>query len=152
MTDGDALLATILAEPDEDTPRLMFADWLEEEGRRERAEFIRTQIELARTPERDVVPWNRRVVALQATEKRILALRFAEWVAAMRAAGGPLEGLGTNVQFRRGFVEVAWISASWFVDQAEALFRAVPLRDLRVSMATPTSFAALLASPHLARL
>ncbi|HUR53454.1 MAG TPA: TIGR02996 domain-containing protein, partial [Gemmataceae bacterium] len=84
MTDGDALLAAILAEPDEDTPRLMYADWLEEEGRRERAEFIRTQIALARTPERDVVPWNPRVVALRATEKRILALRFAEWIAAMR--------------------------------------------------------------------
>jgi len=30
VTDGDALLAAILAAPDEDTPRLMYADWLEE--------------------------------------------------------------------------------------------------------------------------
>jgi uncharacterized protein (TIGR02996 family) len=30
MTDADALLAAILAHPDEDTPRLAYADWLDE--------------------------------------------------------------------------------------------------------------------------
>ena len=29
MSDRDALLAAIRAQPDEDTPRLIFADWLE---------------------------------------------------------------------------------------------------------------------------
>ena len=48
MTDGEALLAAILANPAEDTPRLVYADWLEEHGREERAEFIRVQCELAR--------------------------------------------------------------------------------------------------------
>jgi len=152
MTDGDALLTAILAEPDEDTPRLMFADWLDEEGRGETAEFIRTQIELARTSERDVVPWNPKLVALRATEKRILGMRFAEWIAPLRSPAGPLEGKGTDVQFRRGFIEVAWMTAAWFVEYADALFRRVPLRELRVRWATPTSFAELLASPHLARL
>lgn len=152
MTDGDALLAAILAEPDEDTPRHMYADWLEEDGRREQSEFIRTQLELARTPERDIVPWNPRLVALRATEKRILELRFQEWIADLRSPAGPLEGKGTDVQFRRGFVEVAWMTAAWFVDNAEELFRRVPLRELRVRWATPTSFAALLVSPQLARL
>jgi len=33
VTDGDALLAAILAAPDEDTPRLMYADWLDENAR-----------------------------------------------------------------------------------------------------------------------
>jgi len=32
MDDGDALLRAILAQPEEDTPRLAFADWLEEQG------------------------------------------------------------------------------------------------------------------------
>lgn len=46
MTDttGDALLATILANPEEDTPRLVYADWLQENGEEERAEFIRKAI------------------------------------------------------------------------------------------------------------
>jgi len=32
MTDGDALLRAIIAQPDEDTPRLAYADWLDEQG------------------------------------------------------------------------------------------------------------------------
>jgi uncharacterized protein (TIGR02996 family) len=43
MSDESALLAAILAHPDEDTPRLMYADWLQENGQPERAEFIRLQ-------------------------------------------------------------------------------------------------------------
>jgi uncharacterized protein (TIGR02996 family) len=52
MTDHDALLAAICNEPEEDTPRLALADWLDENGEPERAAFVRAQIELARTP-----PW-----------------------------------------------------------------------------------------------
>ena len=48
MTPADELLAQILAEPERDDLRLIFADWLEENGDGERAEFIRVQIELAR--------------------------------------------------------------------------------------------------------
>lgn len=43
-----ALLAAIAHEPDDDTPRLVYADWLEEYGKAARAEFIRVQCELAR--------------------------------------------------------------------------------------------------------
>lgn len=48
MTDGAALLAAILAAPDDDAPRLVYADWLEEHGEETRAEFIRMQINMAR--------------------------------------------------------------------------------------------------------
>jgi uncharacterized protein (TIGR02996 family) len=50
VTDREALLAAILREPDEDMPRLAFADWLDENGEPERAEFIRVQCRLARMP------------------------------------------------------------------------------------------------------
>lgn len=43
---GTHLLAAILANPDDDTVRLVFADWLEESGEADRAEFIRVQVEL----------------------------------------------------------------------------------------------------------
>ena len=43
-------LAAICAHPDEDTPRLAFADLLEEDGDSSRAAFIRTQVALARVP------------------------------------------------------------------------------------------------------
>lgn len=47
-SDERALHAAILAAPDDDTPRLVFADWLDEHGEPERAEFIRVQCELYR--------------------------------------------------------------------------------------------------------
>jgi uncharacterized protein (TIGR02996 family) len=45
---GAALVRQICATPDDDTPRLAFADWCEEAGDHERAEYIRSAIELAR--------------------------------------------------------------------------------------------------------
>jgi uncharacterized protein (TIGR02996 family) len=53
VDDRRALMAAILAHPDEDTPRLALADWLQEHGDKHdqaRAEFIRLQIRLANTP------------------------------------------------------------------------------------------------------
>jgi uncharacterized protein (TIGR02996 family) len=52
MTD-EAFLQAIIESPDDDTPRLVYADWLEEHGQAERAAFIRVQCELARLPEGD---------------------------------------------------------------------------------------------------
>ncbi|HVK16993.1 MAG TPA: TIGR02996 domain-containing protein [Fimbriiglobus sp.] len=40
-TDETALLSAIRASPADDLPRLVYADRLEEQGRQERAEFIR---------------------------------------------------------------------------------------------------------------
>ena len=44
---GIALLREVLRVPDEDTPRLVYADWLQEQGEGERAEFIRASIRLS---------------------------------------------------------------------------------------------------------
>lgn len=41
-------LRAIIARRDDDLPRLIAADWLDEHGCGERAEFIRLQIELAK--------------------------------------------------------------------------------------------------------
>ena len=49
----DALYRAICAEPDEDTPRLAYADLIEEDGETARAHFIRAQVALARVPEYD---------------------------------------------------------------------------------------------------
>jgi uncharacterized protein (TIGR02996 family) len=46
--DWPLFLTAIVAEPDEDTPRLVAADFLEENGESRRAAFIRLQIEIAR--------------------------------------------------------------------------------------------------------
>ena len=53
ISQRDALYRAICQFPDEDTPRLIFADLIEEEGESARAAFIRTQVELAALPDYD---------------------------------------------------------------------------------------------------
>lgn len=61
-----ALLAAILANPDDNLPRLVLADWLQEHGEDERAELIRIECEMARSPDRAACDrcrkaWSRRL-------------------------------------------------------------------------------------------
>lgn len=54
LDDREAFLRAVFADPDNDLPRLVFADWLDERGESAWAELIRLQCELARaTPARD---------------------------------------------------------------------------------------------------
>jgi uncharacterized protein (TIGR02996 family) len=48
VSDRDALLRAICENPDDDAPRLIYADWLDEHGDPRQAEFVRVQVELAR--------------------------------------------------------------------------------------------------------
>jgi uncharacterized protein (TIGR02996 family) len=45
--EADALLDAIWASPGDDTPRLVYADWLQEHGYEQYAEFIRLSVRLA---------------------------------------------------------------------------------------------------------
>lgn len=79
MDDRKALMAAIIANPDEDTPRLALADWLQEHGDthdQARAEFIRLQIEAAQLPEGGAA---RKV--LDASAKKLEKKHFAAWIA-----------------------------------------------------------------------
>ena len=49
MSDEAAFLAAIRAAPADDGPRLIYADWLDEQGRHEQAEFIRVEQSFRRT-------------------------------------------------------------------------------------------------------
>ena len=53
MSDADALLRAILDHPDDDAPRLVYADWLEDHGQPARAAFIRTEVDVYARPEWD---------------------------------------------------------------------------------------------------
>src|SRR5262249_53852918 len=48
MPSEEEFLAAIDANMDDDAPRLAHADWLEKNGNKERAEFIRLQVRMAR--------------------------------------------------------------------------------------------------------
>lgn len=155
MNDGDALLKAILTAPDEDTPRLIYADWLDENGQPERAELIRVQIELSRrlgeNSREEIVESDRDLVRLCAREKTLLTLHREEWLASLRESGA-LESHITHGQFRRGFVEIVWMPAGYFLKRADLLFRTCPVRELRITVASHSQLLELFASPHLARL
>ena len=61
MSEEEALLAAIAAHPEEDTPRLVYADWLDEHGQPLRAEFIRVQVEVSRVETLPRIDINRHV-------------------------------------------------------------------------------------------
>src|SRR5947209_1070483 len=55
MSPEESFLHAVLEAPDDDTPRLVYADWLDDHGEHDRAEFIRVRIDLARlAPGQDV--------------------------------------------------------------------------------------------------
>lgn len=95
MSDHDALLNAIAEHPEEDTPRLMYADWLEENGEPERADFVRTQVYLAQPglPSGDKPPLVKQNVHY-----------LTNWVREWQAQLPELTGI-TWGDFNRGLIE-----------------------------------------------
>ncbi|MBX9579989.1 MAG: TIGR02996 domain-containing protein [Gemmataceae bacterium] len=115
MTDRDALLAAVLAAPDDDLPRLVFADWLDEHGDPDRAAFIRYQVEAARA-EPYSPAWRAATAAAQ-----LHARHQDNWARHLLPTG--LLG-----DFARGFVERVRGVDNEFLRAAEAVFAADPVR------------------------
>jgi uncharacterized protein (TIGR02996 family) len=115
MNDREALLSAIYDQPDEDTPRLMYADWLDEHGHPERAEFIRLQCERARIGE--LLPGERELE---------LQKQHPEWQLPMKQkiVESPIGEMITPLFFRRGFADAVITSAYNFHRHARALFQA----------------------------
>ena len=81
MTEEEAFLTAVCERPDDDAPRLIFADWLEERGD-PRGEFIRVQCIQARMAEGD-----KRRHGLRAREQELLQIHRKEWETPLCALG-----------------------------------------------------------------
>jgi uncharacterized protein (TIGR02996 family) len=112
MIDRAAFLAAIAAAPDDDLPRLVFADWLDEHGDAARAEFVRLQCAAARGEPAD----HERITGLEAEHG-------TAWL-------GPLARVAFRAEFRRGFVEHTVLPASAFLAHGPTLRREGPLRGV----------------------
>src|SRR5437762_9382326 len=130
MADDDAFLRAIIDNPDDDLPRLVYADWLDEHGDAARAEFIRVQCELAR------------VSSLDAATRRRLENRAAELLSAHRGEWlGPLKELVDCRHqmrlplFERGFVATVGMPAAVFLTHAERVFEVAPVVGVRLENA-----------------
>jgi uncharacterized protein (TIGR02996 family) len=159
QTEAEAFLQRIRAYPDDDTPRLIFADWLEEQegrmaGAAERARFIRVQIALAKyDAEAAADPYrpNPARAEREATRARLQADDRALRVAHASEWEGPFRRLATAPVFRRGFVEEIKVGGREFLRHTNELFSAGPLRHLHL-LDVGGSLTAALQCPYLSRL
>ena len=154
MSDRAALLAGIFANPDDDTARLVFADWLDENGESKRAAYIRAAVQLNRLEETDtpaatmqsflldmkhlnpgnklydpVVDWTQidsDLAAIHAAEKAQKAVRLPRQAVSENLP--KIAGVKFDVEDVGGFYnEVIVRDPAAFVANAEAIFRAAPI-------------------------
>jgi uncharacterized protein (TIGR02996 family) len=142
--DGDALFRAICEQPWEDTPRLVYADWLEENGQPERAEFIRLQCEA----------WALRPAypTLAAARTRASELQKAlgdRWYNELPV----IPGVEWGDLFVGGFIDtVRTYRISALTRTLEQVFASAPVRHFIVTELRPGQLHELLNSPLLARL
>ncbi|HJZ54542.1 MAG TPA: TIGR02996 domain-containing protein [Gemmataceae bacterium] len=150
MTDRQALRRAIIENPDEDTPRLAFADWLDEHGDerdRYRARFIRVQCGMACTEEQH--PAWRKLFAEQAKMQKAMAWEPDHWPK-------HLEKRATSFDYERGFVAALTVHAKRFLAEAEKFYADDPIQRVKFVKLTARQGSVppeeLFGSPHLARL
>jgi uncharacterized protein (TIGR02996 family) len=120
----DAALQEIIAHPDDDGPRLIYADWLTDHGNEQGkalGRFIHVQCRLARLPAKD--PQRSDL----AKEERALQKKYGEYWAAS------LWDLAAEWVFRRGFIEQIEVKcvAAIAVHLLEHLRAWAPIRHVR---------------------
>jgi uncharacterized protein (TIGR02996 family) len=119
VTDEQALRAAVLAHPDDDTPRLVYADWCDDAGDPDRAAFIRAQVEAARAE-----PWG---PAQREAEARAAAVAGRQWEWSTHLP------LGVNLpRFARGFVEQVALYPFGFDRLWRTACQVEPVRSLRL--------------------
>jgi uncharacterized protein (TIGR02996 family) len=114
--DERRLVAAVAADPDDDGPRLVYADWLQQAGD-PRGELIAVQCALARG----------HTTALADRERELLAQHEADWLA--RAGLSIGEG-----QLQRGFIERVDATAARVAAAIDRLVELPSLRSLRATV------------------
>ncbi len=127
MTEQEAFEAAIREHPEDDTPRLVYADWLDEHGEEDRANFIRAQC--AGDPE--------------ATQRYSVQMR--EWT-------GLIPTWCEGWRFHRGFIEEIHVHVQAFLEHAETLFQLAPIRAVKLLGVYSEHLTSLARLPQLASL
>src|SRR5687768_16014249 len=98
--DGAALFRAVCEKPADDTPRLVYADWLEESGDPDRAEFIRLQCEAW-----NLCPGYPTETARRVRASVLLRTHGDRWYGELPA----VTGVTWSDLFVRGFIDSAWL-------------------------------------------
>jgi uncharacterized protein (TIGR02996 family) len=136
---AEAFTRTILEQPDEDTPRLVFADWLEEKGEGARAEFIRVQCEVER-----LTGDKPRRARLLDRAKDLLGVYKARWAGAVHTQAA-------RYRFRRGFVYEVEITPP-LAPRLEGLCRQQPVQSVWLLQVNDDELIRVAAVASLARI
>jgi uncharacterized protein (TIGR02996 family) len=144
LTQQQRYVQTIIANVDDDAPRLVYADWLEEHGDADRAEFIRAQCELAQPPARGTRTRRRQL------DRRVKVLwqqHGADWE---KQPGG---GNAHLKWWERGFCAHHY-AKTFAAMQAELPRRLTeaPIQHIRIGSTQRTDLGPLVVWPLLARL
>ena len=155
LTAGDALLADIIAHPEDDGLRLIYADWLEENGQEERAEFVRAQCRIAALVAGSRHPKTRPIayscMCPVCEEAKLLMRRESELRGQGNPDGGnnhigwgrPLsrlpynDGDGTSYEYRRGFPAVVRTPLAVWLQHGAAIVAAHPIERVEISDMEP---------------
>jgi uncharacterized protein (TIGR02996 family) len=172
MSDEQALLAAIRANPDEDTPRLVYADWLDEHGHAKRAAYIRDEVERYRCEHADTTAAAFGAfldeIGERADERVDWSALDPEFDRFSKAAARKLPTAGRptpkseklpkvrGVKFERierGFHSSVTVSnADAFLKNADAIFRAAPVTSISFGRLGAEEARSFVAAGHLARL
>jgi uncharacterized protein (TIGR02996 family) len=141
MSDGEALLAAIIDHPGEDDRRLVYADWLEEQGQDERAEVIRADD-----------PWPAFVGLYRGLAREmeaLLGLKFCGFgrenddvrLPYLRYAWVESDPIRTEhnfwMVFRRGFVEIVRCPLDAWRKHGQRLAATHPIRRVEITDREP---------------
>src|SRR5262245_37787354 len=134
-----AILAAVADRPDDDTPRLAYADWLDDHAgdlpdpaaARVRAEFIRVQCEVKRL-EHLPSALLQGYAELYRRQDTILPHHRRDLLGPLAAALGPHDAV-----FDRGFVTELGLDAPTFVRHADEIAAMAPLPDVAVTVRVP---------------
>ncbi len=135
--DEAALLKAVRADRNNDLPRLVYADYLDDHGRPERAELIRLQCEHERLhPDRVRLTHRGHMLRIERRERieQLLRAHGRGWLRELPkwAVEGWTPVWTGGEPFRRGFIESFDPSASAFVRNGPQLLDRMPVRCLRL--------------------
>ena len=160
MSERDALLRAVCADPADDTVRLAFADWCEENGEPDRAAFVLTQVELAKGPpachcfmygcdesfgDSEEVGCFKRWNRLRRRERELTPGDRLYY------ATGPYDYVTVTPDcFRRGFVESVAVDGETWVRHGDGLLSAQPITVVRLTTLPAVSHGSV-GEPHRGR-
>jgi uncharacterized protein (TIGR02996 family) len=119
--EADALLDAIFDNPDDDTPRLVYADWLQENGQEDYAQFIRLSVQAENGSK------------LPAERKRLGSERKALWKRMVAVRHDAVRHTPIALHnYERGLCNAVTIHGDTFLRTVESWWPAITPRELTV--------------------